>query len=421
MKRNLLIVLQVLSMVLLMSVAVATPARSASTGGKSQTEAAQAPEVAAGTAFTYQGQLNFSNSPANGQYDFEFKLFNALTGGTQTGTTQTALNVNVANGLFTVQIDFGPMFGGQALWLEIGVRQANTGNYVTLTPRQPLTATPYAQGLVPGAIVAESRSTSMFGVVNTGSGTGIYGNSTGGYGLNGISASSEGVHGESTSGDGIHGKTSAANKSGVWGESTGGGVGVAGSSISGGGVQGTSNSGEGVFGSSQNYNGVHGRSSHASSSGVWGESTTNGVGVAGNATGTGKAIYGVNTNAVGWAGYFDGNLHATGRITKAYTAGTSSQAVPIAYGNIESDGTILVRTPNVASSTYNASTNYYEITITGETYIFYNYVTVVTPSFTGGSPVMAATYSVNGKLQVGIYNLSGNRVQTAFQFVIYKP
>ncbi len=34
------------------------------------------------TAFTYQGKLNDSGNAANGQYDFQFKLFDTATVGT---------------------------------------------------------------------------------------------------------------------------------------------------------------------------------------------------------------------------------------------------------------------------------------------------------------------------------------------------
>ena len=40
-----------------------------------------------GTAFTYQGQLQTTNGPAHGLYDFTFALYNASSGGTQTGST----------------------------------------------------------------------------------------------------------------------------------------------------------------------------------------------------------------------------------------------------------------------------------------------------------------------------------------------
>lgn len=45
------------------------------------------PMVAAQTtAFTYQGSLNTGGSPANGNHDFEFALFDALVAGSQLGS-----------------------------------------------------------------------------------------------------------------------------------------------------------------------------------------------------------------------------------------------------------------------------------------------------------------------------------------------
>ncbi|MGA9349147.1 MAG: hypothetical protein WBW48_10125 [Anaerolineae bacterium] len=98
------------------------------------------------TTFTYQGQLRQGGSPVNGTCDFQFSLWDAASGGAQIGTTQTATSVTVSNGLFTVQLDFGSAaFTGDARWLEIAVRcPAGSGSYTTLTPRQPLTAAPYA-------------------------------------------------------------------------------------------------------------------------------------------------------------------------------------------------------------------------------------------------------------------------------------
>ncbi|HUT25170.1 MAG TPA: hypothetical protein VM492_12565, partial [Sumerlaeia bacterium] len=60
--------------------------------------------------------------------------------------TVTKTNVAVANGSFTVTLDFGAgAFNGDARWLEIGVRTAGSGGlYTTLAPRQRLTPTPYA-------------------------------------------------------------------------------------------------------------------------------------------------------------------------------------------------------------------------------------------------------------------------------------
>src|ERR1043165_4063768 len=52
-----------------------------------------------GTSFTFQGQLKDGGSPANGAYDLQFKLFDALTSGTQVGSTQCQDNVSVAGGV----------------------------------------------------------------------------------------------------------------------------------------------------------------------------------------------------------------------------------------------------------------------------------------------------------------------------------
>jgi len=101
-----------------------------------------------GTAFTYQGRLLDDDSPANGLYDFEFKLYDAVTDGNQLSTTVYEEDVDVNDGDFMVDLDFGSdpnSFNGQARWLATGVRPgASTGSYTPLGPRQELTPAPYA-------------------------------------------------------------------------------------------------------------------------------------------------------------------------------------------------------------------------------------------------------------------------------------
>ncbi len=99
------------------------------------------------TAFTYQGRLQDNGISANGNYDFEFKLYDQLSDGTQQGATITLDNVQVANGIFTVQLDFGAnaFANGQVRYLEIGVRSgASLGAFTLLTPRQQIMPAPYA-------------------------------------------------------------------------------------------------------------------------------------------------------------------------------------------------------------------------------------------------------------------------------------
>jgi hypothetical protein len=106
--------------------------------------AATASAAAQGTAFTYQGRLNDGGNPANGFYDVTFQLWNDATAGTQVGSTLTDTAVGVTNGLFAVTLDFGAVFDGTALWLQIGARTNGAAAFSALSPRQQLTPQPYA-------------------------------------------------------------------------------------------------------------------------------------------------------------------------------------------------------------------------------------------------------------------------------------
>ncbi len=90
------------------------------------------------TAFTYQGELQHSGSPAQGSYDMTFELWDATTGGSQHGPTEFRTNVSVAGGRFTVELDFGSNALAGNRWLEISVEGT------PLLPRQALTASPFS-------------------------------------------------------------------------------------------------------------------------------------------------------------------------------------------------------------------------------------------------------------------------------------
>jgi hypothetical protein len=124
-----------------------------------------------GTAFTYQGRLFDTDRPANGEYDFQFELYDCpypCAGGQQGGTI-TIENVTVADGYFTVQLDFGSsIFTGDARWLQAGARagqMSDPNQYTTLSPLQELTPTPYA-------IYAKTAESVVSGI--SGSGTANY-------------------------------------------------------------------------------------------------------------------------------------------------------------------------------------------------------------------------------------------------------
>src|SRR4029077_14995588 len=80
---------------------------------------------------------------------------------------ETNSSTAVSGGMFTVALDFGSgVFTGPARWLEIGVRTNGSGNFTTLSPRQPLLPTPYA-------ILAKSAS-NLLGTLPTSQLTGTF-------------------------------------------------------------------------------------------------------------------------------------------------------------------------------------------------------------------------------------------------------
>ena len=97
------------------------------------------------TAFNFQGRLNDGANPANGNFEIQFKLYDALSGGTQIGATVSRPNVAIINGIFAAQLNFGAAaFDGSNRFVEIGVRPAGSANaFNILNPRQAILSTPY--------------------------------------------------------------------------------------------------------------------------------------------------------------------------------------------------------------------------------------------------------------------------------------
>ena len=165
------------------------------------------------TAFTYQGQLNSSNAPATGAYDFRFRIFDANSNVVAGPLTNAP--VGVTNGLFTVTLDFGAsVFNGSSRSLEIAVRSyGDTNAYIALSPWQTLTSVPYAiqaiqainasnavvltaplqvtnlTGTIPNSLLSTNVAVLTNNVIFSGSVTGT--NFTGnGYGLSNLPATS---------------------------------------------------------------------------------------------------------------------------------------------------------------------------------------------------------------------------------------
>lgn len=264
-------------------------------------------QTALGTSFTYQGELSSPGGPVNGLYDLRFKLFDAAVGGTQIGGTLCLNDLVVVNGQVVAILDFGPVFSGNQLFLEIQTRP-DTGldcsvseGFLTLLPRELIANAPnsiFAQNasnlsgrpsgfyqdatnLISGTLSAARLPIPalLSGVVPASpivSGTNSS-NADGSLGLRGLSTASNGVtsgvRGESASpvGTGVYGLVSAATgnySSGVRGVSlatTGFTAGVWGES------QTIDRDGVGVVGFGGSSTGVYGNSTGAQGIGVYGE------------------------------------------------------------------------------------------------------------------------------------------------------
>ncbi|BCW96840.1 MAG: hypothetical protein KatS3mg018_2322 [Fimbriimonadales bacterium] len=293
--------------------------------------------LGAAQPFTYQGFLRVSGNPANGAYDFRFRLYDAASGGAQVGTDQFANDLTVQNGLFTTAIDFGAsVWTGADRYLEIAVRPgSSTGGYQELAPRVKINPTPYAiraatanpigaaggdlSGSYPNPTVAglQGRAVSssapssgqvlkwngsVWAPANDDIGTSLWQASgsdifynAGNVGI-GTSNPLYRLHVETNTGDraiyGFHTATSGTTY-GVFGRSaSAAGIGVYGV------TSGTSGATYGVMGLSASTSGTGARGLATATSGatygVYGESrSTSGRGVYGVATATSGATYGV--------------------------------------------------------------------------------------------------------------------------------
>jgi hypothetical protein len=286
------------SVILLIGLVLAAIGTASASGTAASTPAAvQATPVGGG--FTYQGELKNASGPVNATCVFQFARYDAASGGAPIGAPLSQ-NIQVAGGLFTAQLDFGAgAFSGQSQWLQVAVKCPGDTSFTVLTPRQQLTAVPYALSLMPGATISGPASVALTienttfasqmgttaidpmsaaALIGRARDTALGGESTGGIGVLGRSPSVVGVQGESTTGTGVLGRSPSA-------------VGVLGASTNSVGVYGQSDNEAGVVGISTSSDGVRGAS-------------TNSIGV-----------YGYSPN--GWAGWFEGNVHVNGTLSKA--------------------------------------------------------------------------------------------------------
>ena len=286
--------------------------------------------VPIGTAFTYQGRLMDANEPADGLYDFQFRLFDDPNAGSQHGDAIDFNDLDVIDGYFTVELDFGSdVFNGDARWLQISVMPGDSmGRMTILSPRQEVTPTPYA-------MYAKSAGGDGDWTVD---GDDMYAIPPGNVGIGTVPTGAGKLQVITSSGTGMHGETSANIGSGVSGiaSNTGNVVNYGGYFISeggqGSGVVGVAKGmyGKGVYGVATNPNDVTNYGGYflakgTSGMGVYGEAATS--------SGTNYGVYGKTNSDDGYAGYFEGG--------RSYFEGNVGIGIAEPNEKLEVDGPVI--------------------------------------------------------------------------------
>lgn len=165
------------------------------------------------TRFTYQGLLREDGTLVSGTREMSFRLFSDNTCTTPVSGIITEPSVEVANGLFGVELAFShDYFNGQGLWLRIDVE-------TTVIGCQEITAVPYALGLRPGATI-EGTLDELLVIDNTNTGNAdwdslIVRNDSGTGEAVEVAAVNNGVASFATNGYGVWGQTSSPDSAGV--------------------------------------------------------------------------------------------------------------------------------------------------------------------------------------------------------------
>ncbi len=308
---------------------------SSSVGSKSLTVSGVIDFVGAGTVHNFfsQGggnnmQINTNVDEANTVGDASKSQWKLVLG---SSLDQFSIRRSPASGTYNEDALF--WIDGSTGKVGIATVDTNNGGSIPYSPNARLDVVTTTGAAVRGETASDINDAAVSGYSTATNGflvSGVYGQtqSTLGYGVYGLAAattgSPDGVYGvaNSTSGRGVYGSALATTgtTTGVWGNSD---------STSGRGVFGiaTATSGftYGVRGESHSPNGyaVYGTSTSTTGSayGVMGQSAaTGGVGVyayESSSTGTNYAVYGYAASPAGYAGFFNGDVHVSGTLSKS--------------------------------------------------------------------------------------------------------
>ena len=102
----------------------------------------------AGSTIHYQGQLTNAGIPHDGQVTMSFELFDTDEGGNSIAGPLTPPPIEVREGLFAAELEFGAVFDGSPVYLQITIDEQ------ALLPRHRITASPWAVHALSTTIVA---------------------------------------------------------------------------------------------------------------------------------------------------------------------------------------------------------------------------------------------------------------------------
>lgn len=143
----------------------------------------------------------------------------------------------------------------------------------------------------------------------------------------------------------------------------------------------------------------------------------------------GTGVAGIANSTVNTAGRFENQsqlvticngtyaIRTNGFLWKQYGSSGESAAMPVAYGCVNSAGTIAGGTGNFTVT--KIGVGIYDIEITGETYSSSNCSASVTP-VNSANPRYATTTNNSGVLRVVMWNSGGTNSDNQFQFTVYK-
>jgi hypothetical protein len=124
-----------------------------------------AAQTAAARTFTYQGKLTNQGSAVDGAVTINYRVFSALTGGSQIASG--SVNTTVVDGLLTFEVPLGALgqtqFTGSERFLEIEVVRSGFPTQV-LTPRQALRPAPYSLFALNNAFTLDQAGNAIFNV-----------------------------------------------------------------------------------------------------------------------------------------------------------------------------------------------------------------------------------------------------------------